>query len=121
MIKQKKQRPGAWATGPDPLKHDMYMPFLRARAQAKFRNESWDLTFDDFYSIWANEWTNKGQKGYQLCLTREDIDAAWTKSNCFLITRADLQRKLDEYRVAHNIRRATRGPDKTPRKQKVKK
>ena len=120
MIKQKKQRPGAWATGPDPVKHEMYMPYLRAKAQAKFRNEPWNLLFDDYHQLWLGKWDQRGQQGHQLCLTREDIDGAWTKSNCFLITRKELQKKLEEYRQAHNIKRATRGPDTKPRKAYTK-
>lgn len=112
MIKEKKLRPGRWATGPDPVKHMMYMPFLRARAQAKFRSETWLLTFDDYFQLWNGKWDRRGHKGDNLCMTRHDIDAAWTVANTFLITRSDLQYKLDEYRKSKGIIRKTRGPGK---------
>jgi len=80
-------RPQMWVTGPDKQRHDMYMPFLRARAQAKFRSEGWELTFDNFCDIWKDNWNRRGRGTHSLCMARIDYEGDWTLNNVELIER----------------------------------
>jgi hypothetical protein len=105
-------RPHVWLVGPDPYKHQMYMPWQMAKAQANFRNEPWDLSFDDFYAIWNGKWEYRGRGKNDLCLSREDFDGVWHKDNIILVTRSDHCRRLAEYRKAKGIKiKRTRGMD----------
>lgn len=93
-------RPQVWKTGPSQTKHVMYMPYLRSKAQANFRGEEWNMSFDDFYSVWDGKWDQRGRKGHNLCMTRVDETQAWTTSNVELITRKQHMVRQGSIRVA---------------------
>lgn len=84
-----KTRPHVWCTGPDPLIHDMYHPWQLSKAQAKFRHEDWDFSFDEYVELWKNDWHKRGRKIDDLCMTRDDPELGWFKGNVYLITRAE--------------------------------
>ena len=79
----------------DPFDHARYLPWLRMRAQANFREEPWDLSFKDFCRFWSTEaiWMQRGRGRDDLMLTREDPEAAWSLDNCVMMTRLDWSRK----------------------------
>jgi hypothetical protein len=82
------ERPHVWICGPDdPVKHSAYLPWLRSRAQANFRNEEWTLTFDEFWDLWKDKWLERGRKPEQYCMTRIDSEKAWDIENSIIITR----------------------------------
>jgi hypothetical protein len=80
-------RPHVWLCGPDEYKHQMYVPWMMARAQANFRNESWDLEFEDYYNMWNGLWDQRGRLSNNLCMTRRDWDGAWSRDNVEIVTR----------------------------------
>lgn len=82
-------RPHVWVCGPDEYKHSMYMPWMRAKAQANFRNEGWDLTFEQFYELWKNDWSNRGRQPDNMCMTRDDYAGAWCLDNVRVVTRRE--------------------------------
>lgn len=84
-----KLRPHCWVVGDDPYKHSMYHPWLKTKAQAKFRGELFELTFEDYYYFWKDCWYNKGRKPENNCLTRKDFDKPWSRNNCEIITRQE--------------------------------
>lgn len=84
---RKAPRPQRWVTGPDELRHSMYHPWQMAKAQAVFRDEPWDLSFEEYYELWKDHWHNRGRKAEHSCMTRIDIDGAWTKGNVHVINR----------------------------------
>lgn len=67
----------------------MRLAFLRARAQAKFRHEPWDLTYEEFQNFWKDS-ERFSQKGFgvdSLVMTRRDRTKSWNINNCCIITR----------------------------------
>ena len=74
--------------------HIRYRPFLRARAQAKFLNQDWSLSFEDFCSLWTiNKWYCRGRGPKDLVMIRIDTEAEWSLTNCEIVTRREqLQR-----------------------------
>jgi hypothetical protein len=90
-IKKRKggPRPHTWITGPDEEKHDMYHPWQLVKAQAKFRGEDFNLTFEDFYELWEGYWKFRGRDPEDLCMTRKDSSQAWSRANCSIITRRE--------------------------------
>lgn len=91
-------RPHVWICGPDEYKHQMYQPWLMAKAQANFRDEEWELAFEDYFTAWDGLWERRGRLSDELCMTRIDYDGAWTKSNIEIITRKEHCGKQKEYK-----------------------
>ena len=86
---RKGPRPHVWICGPDEYKHSMYTPWMMARAQANFRNEEWDLSFDEYYEIWKEQWSNRGRKADSVCMTRQDWGGPWSKDNVVIVIRKE--------------------------------
>lgn len=123
-------RPDLWICGPDPYKHSMYIPWLRAKAQCNFRGEEFTLTFDEFYEIWHDEWPNRGRRADQMCMSRRDGKGAWSKDNVEIITRQEhlvkqgfIRRGQPKKRLAQGrkpgsgLHTANRTPKKTKKSQ----
>jgi hypothetical protein len=93
--KPRRMFPTNWLSGPDPLMHDMYYAWAKHRSQANYRKEAYDLTWDDWQTIWANpvDFQNRGRKPEDLTLTRIDDDGAWTADNVEIMTRLEQLRK----------------------------
>lgn len=86
-------KPHRWLTGPDPQRHDMYVPYLKSRAQANYRGELWDLTFEQWEAIWAGRFTQRGRSADSLCMIMDDPDRGWCVGNAMIVTRREqLQR-----------------------------
>lgn len=91
-----KVRPHVWKSGPDHTRHEIYKVWLTTKAQASFRQESWQLDFEDFYNIWLPHWDNRGRKGTNVCLTRDDVEGCWSKDNVIIMTRREhIIRQID--------------------------
>jgi hypothetical protein len=80
-------RPHVWIVGPDNNKHQMYIPWLKAKAQANFRNDEWNLEFEDYFAMWNGNWHLRGRQSDDLCMTRINWSGAWEKDNIQLVTR----------------------------------
>lgn len=89
--------PEKWVTGPDPHRREKYYAFLKHKAQCNFRNELYELTFDDWETYWTDEnYSQRGRRKNSLVLTRKDITEAWSVDNCILQTReVHLKRKKE--------------------------
>jgi hypothetical protein len=83
------KRPHVWITGTDPKTHGMLIPYLRHKAQARYRAELFDLTFDEYKELWWELWEQRGRRSEDLCMTRIDPEGVWTKDNCEIITRRE--------------------------------
>lgn len=73
----------------DPQQHRLHYSWLRARCQAKYRNEDWHITLEQYLDIWQGLVHLKGRSGDCLVMTRCDTTQPWTIDNIALITRAD--------------------------------
>jgi len=82
------QRPHIWHH-PDPEIHIKHHPWQMAKAQAVFRGEDWDLSFEEYCDIWKDHWHNRGRKPENVCMTRHDDELGWEKSNIEIISRKE--------------------------------
>lgn len=108
-------RPHMWKYK-DELQHAMTIPYLRAKAQAIFRDEGWTLAFEEFYELWKHDWHNRGRDPESICMTRKDFSQPWSNDNVELITRLEHLQKQGEMRREQGIKYRTRGPDRQKRK-----
>lgn len=90
--------PQRWCTGPDPTRHEQYTAFLKSRAQARFREESWTLTFEEFEFLWNQDgsWFQRGRGADDLMMTRRDSSQAWSRENAYIELRRDHLKRLAE-------------------------
>lgn len=82
-------RPESWLSGPDEFRHSLYIPWLKAKAQANFRKEEWTLTFDEWFEMWKDSWHLRGRAAEDICMTRYDSGGAWSADNTILMTRRE--------------------------------
>lgn len=89
LPKGKGSRPSLWLHK-DPFDHERYIPFLRAKAQAAFRNEEWELTFEDYCYFWTPAaWNCRGRGSSDLAMIRINTDRGWSLENCQIVTRRE--------------------------------
>lgn len=100
--KPRKIFPHNWISGPDILTHEMYYAWQKHKAQANFRKEAHDLTWEDWLEIWhkPSEFLSRGRQPEDLTLTREDPMGAWTLSNCIVVTRLEQLRRAMAHKMA---------------------
>jgi hypothetical protein len=80
------------------IDRDRALGFYRARAQAEFRYEDWELTLAQWCEIWPDDiWACRGREVDDLCMTRTDLDGAWSMDNVVLMTRADQLKRKEQY------------------------
>lgn len=92
-------KPEDWCTGTDPIQHDKYYAWLKHRSQARYRNEEYYLTWDDWESLWTNElWLKRGKQPDSVCLARIDFTDAWRLDNVEIIPRLQQLRRQKEYK-----------------------
>lgn len=80
--------PSVWTHPYDKERTLCHRGWSRAKAQAKYRGEDWQLTADDWKAIWTPELhARRGRGTDDLCLFRIDSEKSWHKDNVILITR----------------------------------
>ena len=95
---QKGPRPHTWRVQGE-RNHNQYIAWMRMRAQANYRGEFFELTFEDFQSAWGKHWEQRGRGADDLCLTRKDPEQPWCHTNIEL-------RKRKEHLAETNRRKA---------------
>jgi hypothetical protein len=80
------------------------MSWSRMKAQAKYRDEGWDLTWEQYQEIWADKWHLKGRGREDLCLTRIDWTGPWSITNVSLVFRIEHLRKQSKVRPSRKGR-----------------
>ena len=61
--------PHMWKTGPCERTHKQYVVFAQQKNQANWRNEDWQLTFQEWQTVWEPKWdTGRGRSGDCYCL-----------------------------------------------------
>jgi len=64
-----------------------------ARNQARFRDQEWKISFDEFVELWEVEphrWLDSGCSSKDLNFSRIDMERGWTLDNVHIISRKDM-------------------------------
>lgn len=84
---------------PDDFDNQRFLNWHKHRCQCRFRNESYDLTIEDWFALWPkNLWERRGRGRNSVCLVRKDIDLPWSLTNCEVIKRIEQLRRSAELR-----------------------
>ena len=92
------QRPHCWKVQGE-VPHKQYLAFLQMRAQANYRKEQFELTFEQFQQLWQLHWDQKGRAIDQYCLTRINEEGEWSLANTQCIRRLDHLRRKNQQRA----------------------
>lgn len=83
----RKSDPNTWITGPDPQEHERYYAWLKHKAQAKFRNDPYYLSYADWCEIWPmDKFVKRGRTADDLCCCMIDPDEGWHLDNVHVVT-----------------------------------
>jgi hypothetical protein len=100
------ERPHQWISGPTEELHNKYYAWLKHKAQAQYRKEAYELTWEDWQMFWQDDlWYLRGRACDDLCITRKDILSAWSQANCEIVSR-----QVQLSRQAKGKRGRPRGP-----------
>ncbi len=55
--------------------------FHRQRAQAKYRGETWNLDYDQWWGMWEPYWDLRGRKLSEYCMRQLDTQLGWEPNN----------------------------------------
>jgi len=80
-----------WLSGPEDHRHRLYYDCQRARAQAKFRGEDWQITEQEYIDLWLkdDQYLQKSRTVDGLCMRRCNTELPWSIDNVEIITRAE--------------------------------
>ena len=81
--------------------------WLRMKAQAKFRNEPFEITWEDYLKIWEGRWHQRGSSRESYTLQRIDWKGGWTLNNVHIVSRLEHWR-----RQCSLLKGRKRGPNK---------
>lgn len=98
-------RPHTWITGPDPIRHEKYTAWLRCKAQAAYRGEPWEITFQEYERIWRDHWHLRSRTSSGIQMMRKDYDKPWSRHNVVLVDRPEFHRRQSARRMELNKRR----------------
>lgn len=75
----------------DPFEVERRKAYARAKCQADFRQEEWQLSYEDYCEFWPDPhiWNQRGRKLESLVLARYDDSRGWNRSNVAQITRSN--------------------------------
>jgi len=86
-------KPNIWITGPDPVVHRLRRRFILARNQARFWQQKWLLSWDQYRDLLLDHAENLGKTAEELNLCREDKTEVWSIGNVQIMTRSQAVRR----------------------------
>jgi len=110
------ERPHTWKYGLDPIKKDQNFAYTKWTAQARYRNEEYSLTLDEYCALWNKKipytevtyWSKKGRKRHDYSMARKDRDKEWCVSNIVILTRPEFK----DYGLAYGPKTGSKHKDK---------
>lgn len=85
---RRQPRPHMWKVKGE-IPHQQYKAYMVAKAQASFRKEQFELTFEQYQELWKDHWHNRGRTNDKMTLTRSNTLKPWCVENCIVITRLE--------------------------------
>ena len=75
----------------DPDLKSLRLSFIRAKSQAKYRNQTWDIDFDDYLDLWrvGDKYRKPGRCKNDFHMTRKDIQQGWSVANVQILNRSE--------------------------------
>jgi hypothetical protein len=80
----------------DAIRHEQHWAWLRKKAQAKFRGESWTLTIEEWFEVWdkSDQWDNRGRHPNSSAVFMRDPELGWHLWNVEVCNRSQRLREI---------------------------
>lgn len=65
------------------------LAFSRQRAQARFKGEPWQLTFEEWWELWQPHWHLRGNAPTSMNMIRRDTEKGWYWDNVQVTVRSE--------------------------------
>lgn len=69
--------------------------FTVSRLQARHRGEDWQLTYEEWWSLWKPHWHNRGRHAEAIQMSRRRHYLPWKPSNIVMRTKRERYRKIE--------------------------
>jgi len=94
-----RKDPEKYVAGADPIRRDKRYAWLKHRAQCKYRQEPYALSWEDWLNIWPDDlFVQRGRSKTSLCLMRVNMFGDWSVDNTVVATRLSQLKRNGEYR-----------------------
>lgn len=87
-----------WQGSDDPLVTSQHRQFTQQRNQALYRDEGWELAWEDWIALWKPKWHLRGRSAESMCMVRKDYTKTWSLDNVELVMRGDHVRKQHQWK-----------------------
>lgn len=85
--------------GDDMMRREKYYAWLKHRAQRNFRKEEYNLTWEDWETLWPDDlFLKRGRGRDDLCLYKLDLQGSWELGNVEVGTRMEYLVRAREYK-----------------------
>jgi len=82
-------RPHMWITGPDPIVQRLRRRWLLAKNQAKYWNQPWHITWDQYRDLMLDHEAQLGNRKQAMNLCRVNKTEAWSIGNVTIMTQSE--------------------------------
>ena len=86
-------RPHTWKTGTDVQRHIQFNAWAKSRAQAHFRGEIWNLSFEQYEAVWGDSWPMRSRHADGIMLMKKNWRKPWTIKNVELVDRVTFHQR----------------------------
>lgn len=90
-------RPHMWKVQGE-LPHKQYRTWIQHKNQANFREEEYELSFEQYQWLWREKWDMRGRDSNSYCLVRIDPEHPWRLDNVEVIDRTEHLKRQGENR-----------------------
>tara|TARA_R110000772_G_scaffold205144_4_gene315396 strand:+ start:4211 stop:4495 length:285 start_codon:yes stop_codon:yes gene_type:complete len=80
--------PSGRPPNPDRLQQNKRNVFHRQKAQAKYRGETWNIDFEQWWGLWETYWDLRGRRPSDYCMRQLDTQLGWEMPNLEICERS---------------------------------
>lgn len=103
-MEKRSNRRGSKRLYEDDLRHDQHWAWLRKKAQAAYRGESWTLSIEEWFDMWdkSDQWDNRGRHPHASAVFMKDPEKGWHIWNVAVFDRTVKLAEIARGRIRNN-------------------
>ncbi len=89
------------------------LQWSRMKAQANYRGEVWDITWEEYQNLWEGRWHLRGVHKGSLGMSRRDWQGPWTLDNVEICLREQHWHRQRQAQLGSKHKKKENGKDDT--------